>query len=216
MPDITFQGPAGRIEGKYFQSQNPNAPIALVMHSHPQQGGTMNNQVTYRLFESFARCGFSVLRFNFRGVCNSEGEFNNGVGELADAAAALDWLHARHTHTPAIWVAGFSFGSWIMLQLLMRRPDIYRFIAVSTPVSAYDHSFLSPCPTSGLFLSGTADEMTPSQDIEELLKKTRRQKNAKIHYSTVKDADHFYENQQDQLSQTICQYIMSNRENVPS
>ena len=82
MPDITFQGPEGRIEGKYFQAADPTAPIALVMHPHPQHGGTMNNKVTYRMFESFARCGFSVLRFNFRGVGNSEGIFDNGVGEI--------------------------------------------------------------------------------------------------------------------------------------
>ena len=214
MPDITFNGPEGRIEGKYYQGKAPNAPIALVLHPHPQHGGTMNNKVTYRMFESFARCGFSVLRFNFRGVGNSEGEFDNGVGELNDAAAALDWLHAQNPSAQQIWVSGFSFGSWIMLQLLMRRPDIHRFIATSPPVGMYDHGFLSPCPTSGLFLVGTQDEVTPHTDIENLLKKTSRQKDVKLHYSTIEGADHFYVNQQDELSRKLCQYITSNMENA--
>lgn len=212
MPDITFNGPAGRIEGKYFQNPKPNAPIALIMHPHPQHGGTMNNKVTYRAFESFVRCGFSVLRFNFRGVGNSEGEFDNGVGELADAAAALDWLHAQSPSTKNIWICGFSFGSWIMLQLLMRRPDVHRFVSISAPAGMYDHSFLSPCPASGLFLCGTSDEITPHADLEELLKNTARQKGVKLHYSKVEGADHFYTQHQDEFSKTLCQYIISNSE----
>jgi alpha/beta superfamily hydrolase len=150
MPDITFQGPAGRLEGKYFAQKNNESPIAVILHPHPLHGGTMNNKVTYRLFETFVRQGFSVLRFNFRGVGNSEGTFDNGVGELSDAAAALDWLHAQHQHSPEIWLAGFSFGSWITLQMLMRRPDLKRFVAVAPPMGLYDYKFISQCHKSGL------------------------------------------------------------------
>lgn len=212
MPDITFNGPEGRIEGKFFQSKDPTAPIALVMHPHPQHGGNMNNKVSYRVFESFARCGFSVLRFNFRGVGNSEGEFDNGVGELSDAAAALDWLHAQCPQARSIWISGFSFGAWICMQLLMRRPDVKRFVAVSPPAGMYDFSFLSPCPASGFVTCGTNDDITPHNDIEELLKKTTRQKGSKLFYSRVEGADHFYTNHQDQLSNLLCKYIMKNQD----
>jgi alpha/beta superfamily hydrolase len=210
MPDVTFHGPAGRLEGKYFPAKDPTAPIALIMHPHPQHGGTMHNKVAYRAFESFARCGFSVLRFNFRGVGNSEGEFDNGIGELTDAAAALDWLHAQHGHTRGIWICGFSFGAWITLQLLMRRPDVKRFIAISPAAGSYDFSFLSPCPTSGFILCGTNDEITPHEEVEDLLKKTSRQPGAKLHYTTILGADHFYTNHQDELGKRLCQYIVSN------
>ena len=216
MPDVTFNGPEGRIEGKYFQAKDKKAPIALIMHPHPQHGGTMNNKVTYRLFESFVRCGFSVLRFNFRGVGNSQGEFDNGVGELGDAASALDWLHAQNPGTKQIWIAGFSFGSWITLQLLMRRPDVKRFVAVSPPAAMYDFSFLSPCPSSGFVMVGDSDEITPAEDIETLLKKTTRQKGAAIHYSKVAGADHFYTEQQDELSKLLVQYIRSNLDSEPA
>ena len=212
MPDVTFNGPAGRIEGKYFQSQDSKAPVALVLHPHPQHGGTMNNKVAYRIYESFAKCGFSVLRFNFRGVGKSEGEFDHGIGELSDAAAALDWLQAQNPNNGGIWMGGFSFGSWIMLQLLMRRPDVKRFIAVSTPSGRYDHNFLSPCPSSGLFLVGTNDEITPYHEVEDILKKTTRQKGTNLHYAKVQGADHFYTDYQEQLAQTLCQYINSNLE----
>ena len=216
MPDITFNGPAGRIEGKYYQAQQPNAPIALVMHPHPLHGGTMNNKVTYRIYESFARCGFSVLRFNFRGVGNSEGEWDNGIGELADAAAALDWLHTQNPHASGIWISGFSFGAWITMQLLMRRPDVSQFIAVAPPVGSHDFSFFSPCPSSGLILLGTEDELVSTDSVETMLKKTQRQKEVKIHYCKVPNADHFFTEHQDQLSKVLCQYIVSNLKKVPS
>ncbi|MDD9911979.1 MAG: alpha/beta hydrolase [Alphaproteobacteria bacterium] len=218
MPDVTFNGPEGRIEAKFFQQKDPTAPIAVVMHPHPLHGGTMNNKVTYRIFETFVRCGFTVLRFNFRGVGNSESSYDNGVGELSDAAAALDWLHSQNPHAREIWIAGFSFGAWITMQLLMRRPDVKRFIAVSPPASNYDFSFFSPCPTSGLVTVGTADEITPADDIEALLKKTTRQKGVKIHFAKIPGADHFYVQQQDDLGKLLTNYIVQNSgaENTPA
>ena len=92
MPEVIFNGPEGRLEGRYQHNTSPNAPIALILHPHPQQGGTMSNKVVYSLYQVFARRGFSVLRFNFRGVGRSQGSYDRGEGELSDAASALDWL----------------------------------------------------------------------------------------------------------------------------
>ncbi len=210
MPDVLFNGSEGRIEAKFFQQKDPTAPIALVMHPHPLHGGTMNNKVTYRLFESFVKCGFSALRFNFRGVGNSEGQYDNGVGELADAATALDWLHAQCPHAREIWISGFSFGAWITMQLLMRRPDVARFIALSPPASNYDFTFFSPCPTSGMLVVGTHDEIMPAAHTEQLLRQTTRQKGVHINFYKVYGADHFYTQQQDELSQLLIKYITEN------
>ncbi|MGB0844714.1 MAG: alpha/beta hydrolase, partial [Alphaproteobacteria bacterium] len=98
MPDVIIAGPEGRIEGKYKHNPDDTSPIALIMHPHPQHGGTMNNKVCYTMYHAFADRGFSVLRFNFRGVGRSQGVYDRGEGELADAASALDWLQ---THNPA-------------------------------------------------------------------------------------------------------------------
>src|SRR3984893_12000890 len=92
MPDVIINGPEGRIEGRYHHARVPAAPMALVLHPHPQHGGTMNNKVVYTLYQCFVRRGFSTLRFNFRGVGRSQGSFDRGEGELSDAASALDWL----------------------------------------------------------------------------------------------------------------------------
>src|SRR3546814_2608257 len=104
-------------------SSDLGAPIAVLLHPHPLHGGTMNNRVVLNMFHAFTRRGFSVLRFNFRGVGRSQGRFARGEGELADAAAALDWLQAVNTDAPVAWVGGFSFGAWIGMQLLMRRSE---------------------------------------------------------------------------------------------
>ena len=93
MPDIILPGSAGRIEARYQRQKNPGAPMALVLHPHPQFGGTMNNPLVYDLFHMFHGLGCTTVRFNFRGVGRSQGSFDNGAGELSDAAAILDWMN---------------------------------------------------------------------------------------------------------------------------
>ena len=146
--EIFIPGPAGRLEAKYYKSKKNTSPIALVLQPHPQYGGTMNNKVVVDTFHTFMDNDFSVCRVNFRGVGKSDGEFDNGQGELADAAAALDWLERENFDNSQCWISGFSFGSLISMQLLMRRPEINRFIAISPQPNVYDFSFLSPCPSS--------------------------------------------------------------------
>ena len=141
--EIFIPGPAGRLEAKYYKSKKSTSPVALVLQPHPQYGGTMNNKVVVETFHTFMDNDFSVCRVNFRGVGKSDGEFDNGQGELADAAAALDWLERENFDNSQCWVSGFSFGSLIAMQLLMRRPEINRFIAISPQPNVYDFSSFS-------------------------------------------------------------------------
>lgn len=207
MADIIFKGPEGRIEGKYIQSDNPNAPAALVLHPHPLHGGTMNNKVVYNLYQSFVENNFSVLRINFRGVGRSEGTFDNGIGELTDAATALDWLQLQNYNTNNFWIAGFSFGSWIGMQLLMRRPELQGFISISPPVNKYDFSFLSPCPAPGLILQGDQDSVVPEDAVDTLVKKLERQRGTDIDYRVIAGADHFFRTKIDELKENVSEYI---------
>ena len=92
MPEVILNGPHGRIECRYHSGQSPDSPIALILHPEPNKGGSMNNKVSYGMYHEFRNRGFSVLRFNFRGVGRSEGIYEGGEGELADAAAVLDWI----------------------------------------------------------------------------------------------------------------------------
>ncbi|MDM7459048.1 MAG: alpha/beta hydrolase [Paracoccus sp. (in: a-proteobacteria)] len=193
MPELIFPGPEGRLEGRYHpQPGKPDAPIAIVLHPHPQYGGTMNNRVVYNLHYAFHRLGFTVMRFNFRGVGRSQGEFDQGIGELSDAASALDYLQSMNPNSKHCWVAGFSFGAWIGMQLLMRRPEITGFISVAPPANMYDFSFLAPCPSSGLIVNGTADRVAPPKDTQNLVAKLREQKGITITHEEIDGADHFF------------------------
>jgi alpha/beta superfamily hydrolase len=192
MPEVMINGPVGRLEGRYSHSKTPNAPLAIVLHPHPEHGGTMNNKLTYYMFQTFVERGFSVLRFNFRGVGNSQGEHDKGEGELSDAASALDWMQDLNKNAPYVWVAGFSFGAWIGMQLLMRRPEVAGFISVAPPSNMYDFSFLAPCPTSGLILQGSQDTVVPHVNSEKLTERLRAQKGIDIDYRLVDGASHFF------------------------
>lgn len=192
MPELIFPGPEGRLEARYHPQPAPDAPIAIVLHPNPQYGGTMNNRVVYNLHYAFHRMGFTVMRFNFRGVGRSQGEFDQGVGELSDAASALDYLQAMNPNSKHCWVAGFSFGAWIGMQLLMRRPEITGFISVAPPANMYDFSFLAPCPASGLIINGTADRVAAPKDTAVLVAKLREQKGITVSHELIEGADHFF------------------------
>src|SRR5262250_2839184 len=172
MPEVIMNGPEGRLEGRYQHGKLTNAPIALMLHPHPQHGGTMNNKVIYTLYHGFARRGYSVLRFNFRGVGRSQGRFDRGEGELSDAASALDWLQAHNPNATACWVSSF--------------------IAISPPANMYDFSFLAPCPSSGLVIQGDEDDIVPAESVNKLIQKLSNQRDITIDYRMVQGANHFF------------------------
>ncbi|MEL6688525.1 MAG: CocE/NonD family hydrolase, partial [Pseudomonadota bacterium] len=94
MPEVIFAGPEGRLEGRYHPSDDPAAPCALILSPHPKAGGHMDHRIPVAMYEQYKRRGFSVLRFNFRGIGRSMGTYDNGQGELQDAAYALDWMQS--------------------------------------------------------------------------------------------------------------------------
>ena len=210
--EVFIPGPAGRLEAKYFKSKKNTSPIALVLHPHPQYGGTMNNSVVAETFNTFMDNNFSVCRFNFRGVGKSDGEFDNGQGELADAAAALDWIERENFDNSHCWIAGFSFGALIAMQLLMRRPEINRFIAISPQPNTFDFSFLSPCPTSGIIIHGKNDELVPEENIFELTKRLSSQKGIKVDLKSISDANHFFSKNIDNLISSLNEYLKKETE----
>ena len=207
MPDVIINGPEGRIEARYHHARGGTAPMAVVLHPHPLHGGTMNNKVVYTLYQCFVRRGFSTLRFNFRGVGRSQGSFDRGEGELSDAASALDWLQTYNSNAQFCWIAGFSFGAWIGMQLLMRRPEIDGFICVAPPANLYDFSFLAPCPSSGLMVNGDKDRVVPSASVAELSVKTKVQKGVKIEHAIVPDANHFFQDRIEDLIKVVGTYL---------
>lgn len=196
MPDVMITGAAGRLEGRYTHAKTPGAPVALILHPNPQRGGTMNNKISYTLFQTFAERGFSTLRFNFRGVGRSQGEFSHGEGELSDAASALDWLQNVNPGASSVWVAGFSFGAWIGMQLLMRRPEIHSYVSIAPPANIYDFNFLAPCPNEGLIVQGDKDQVVNIESVQKLVDKLRDQRGPMgVDYRVIEGAGHFFNNE---------------------
>ena len=207
--DIFIPGPSGRLQAKYYKSEKKNPPIALVLHPHPQYGGTMNNRIIYETFNVYLKNGFSVVRINFRGVEKSDGIFDNGQGELSDAAASLDWIEKDNENYSQCWVSGFSFGSLISMQLIMRRPEVNKFIIISPQPNIFDFGFLAPCPSSGLVIYGDNDELVPQEYILNLKKRLDMQKNIEVKFSLLNNANHFFKNKEKEMISDIDKYIKS-------
>ena len=216
MPEVILTGGAGRIEGRYSPGKTSNAPVALILPSHPKAGGTMDYPVVAQLYLLFMQRGFATLRFNFRGVGRSQGEFDAGIGELSDAATALDWLQGNNPTASQCWIAGYGFGAYIGMQLLMRRPETDGFISVSPPANMYDFSFLAPCPASGLFLHGTNDTVTPPLEVDRVVAKLRTQKGIIIDYELVENATHFWGGQVDEVERRAAAYLDKRLEENPA
>lgn len=207
MPEVIINGPAGRIEGRYHQNANSKAPVALVLHPHPLHGGTMNNKIAYNLYKTFVNNGFSVLRINFRGVGKSEGKFDHGAGELLDATAVMNWLHDQNMESSDFWIAGFSFGAWIALQSVMRRPEVENYILIAPPASKYDFNFIVPCSSSGLIVQGEKDDISKEQDTAKLAERLSTRNSVEISYKVIEGADHFFKDQMNELIAAIDNHI---------
>ena len=208
--EIFIAGPSGRLQAIYYKNKKQGSPVALVLQPHPQYGGTMNNRIVHETYNCFYKNGFSIIRINFRGVEKSDGIFDNGQGELSDAAAALDWIEKENPGFSQCWVSGFSFGSLICMQLIMRRPEVNRFIAISHQPNVYDFTFLAPCPAPGLITYGQNDELVPEESISNFKKRLNRQQNIEVKFEPINNANHFYKKKEKELSNTINDYIKRN------
>lgn len=191
-----FQGPAGRLQGLYRPFKAPNAAV-LVCHPHPQFGGTMHNKVVYWMARAFESLDCSVLRFNFRGVDQSEGHWDEGAGEAEDAAAALDWLHDGHPGVP-LWLAGFSFGSYAGLKAARHDARVGRLFAVAPAVNLWDFSFMQGDIRPLTVVAGTADTIVPYPAIAAA---TRLQRGAQLH--SITDAGHFFDAHRKELAAAL-------------
>ena len=145
------------------------------------------------------------MRFNFRGIGKSQGQFDHGIGELSDAASALDYLQLHVPNARSCWVAGFSFGAWIAMQLLMRRPEVKGFIAVSPPAKTYDFNF-STMPLVRNVNKWNPRQVVQPDDVLELANKLKQQKGIEITHQEVEGANHFFEPGMDKMLSNVEDY----------
>jgi len=190
---LFIDGPTGRLEALLNAGTANASHAALVAHPHPLYGGTMHNKVVYHAAKALNSFGLPVLRFNFRGAGMSEGEHDQGHGEVDDIRAALAWLKSEY-HLPIIF-AGFSFGASTGLRATCPDPDVKFLISLGTPVAAegraYAYRFLSECSKPKLFVSGDHDQYGPLKELERVFNSAAEPKK----FIIVPNADHFFEGQ---------------------
>ncbi|MFQ5581893.1 MAG: alpha/beta hydrolase [Mariprofundaceae bacterium] len=193
---LFIDGPTGRLQALY-QPGEAGKPAIVVCHPHPQHGGTMRNKVVYWIGRAFEDMGCSVLRFNFRGVEQSDGAWDEGRGEAYDALASLDWLHGRHADSP-LWLAGFSFGCYAGLQAAREDKRVAQMFAVAPAVNHWDFSFMYGETRALVVVQGTDDEIVPFMDVAAWAK---GQPNCCFH--AIEGAGHFFLQHMEQMKTSL-------------
>jgi uncharacterized protein len=197
-----IDGPAGRLEALLNAGAEKATYAALVCHPHPIYGGTLHNKVVFHAMKALNSLGFPVLRFNFRGAGLSQGDHDQGAGEVEDVRAALDWL-VREFRLPLIF-AGFSFGAAIGLQAACPDERVKAAIALGLPVAAiddrsYEFSFLGNCSKPKLFVSVARDQFGPRARLEQLVSSLPEPKKLVL----IEGADHFFEGRLREMREAI-------------
>jgi alpha/beta superfamily hydrolase len=162
---VLLPGPAGALEVAVDLPAAHEARRGLVVlcHPNPPEGGTMHNKVVTMTARTLVELGLTVLRFNFRGVGQSEGAFDNGRGEVLDLLAVARWAAAKNADD-ALWLGGFSFGSWVALQAARQLP-VQQMISIAPPVGLRDFTGVLPPPCPWLMIQGESDEIVSAEAV---------------------------------------------------
>lgn len=195
-------GPAGRLQAVLeTPSAGEPAGTAVVCHPHPQHGGTMHNKVAHTLARAFVRLGFVTLRFNFRGTEESEGHFDEGVGELDDALAAIDWMKHRAPDSP-LWLAGFSFGAAIAVRAAAAR-EVEGLVSVAPAVARFAPGLEKQPSCPWLIVQGDKDELVAVDEIIEWVNGL----DAGPELLIMSEAEHFFHGRLIDLRQVVTTFV---------
>ena len=185
-------------------TEGPIRAAVVFAHPHPQFGGTMHTKAVFQGAKGLARIGCAVLRFNFRGVGASEGEFDRGEGEKEDFRAALDYMAARYPGAP-LWAAGFSFGSWIALEVGALEPRVSALIGIAPPVVTsvsgqdYDFTISAASTKPKFFVQGEADEVCPLEGMWKFYGSLEEPKELVV----IDGADHLFEGKTREVGEAL-------------
>lgn len=162
---LLLSGPSGNLQAMLELPAllTDSTPIALICHPHPPDGGSMTNKVVSTLAKAFVESGLCALRFNFRGVGQSEGHYDGGPGELEDALAVASWIKQQRPSAP-LALAGFSFGAWVAL---LAAPSVSPrlMVSIAPPVGFRDFSSVPSPACPWLAVQGLADEIVPADEV---------------------------------------------------
>ena len=199
---LFIDGPVGHLQAilELSPDQTPVGNV-VVCHPHPQHGGTMHNKVAHTLARAFVHVGFAALRFNFRGTEQSEGEYDEGVGELDDALAAITWMRLRNPGMP-LWVAGFSFGAAIAVKAAVTT-DVDGLISVAPAITRFASGLDRQPECPWLIIQGDQDELV---DIDETVAWVDGL-NPGPELLIIPNAEHFFHGKLIDLREAVAEFI---------
>ena len=162
---VLIPGPAGTLELMIDLPEpgQERAGVAVVCHPNPPDGGTLHNKVVTMAARALSELGLAAVRFNFRGVGQSQGSFDQGRGETLDLLAVTDWVRKQRPND-ALWLAGFSFGSWVALQGARHLP-VKQMISIAPPVGLRECAGVLPPPCPWLGVQGEIDDIVDPQAV---------------------------------------------------
>ena len=193
--------PTGGInaEGLVERGQANGLHAAVVIaHPHPQHGGTMHTKVIFQSAKAFSRIGCAVLRFNFRGVGTSAGSFADGVGEMDDFRAALDFMQGRYPGVP-LWAVGMSFGSWIALTAGASDPRVSTLVGIAPPLARYDFESVRLSEKPKFFIQGERDDLCPLKEMQAFYARAADPKELVV----IDAADHLFDGKLVEVTEAI-------------
>jgi len=193
---------SGRYELEAYWQPGTLKKGVVITHPHPQYGGSMRNPVVERVQNAYAQHGYATLRFNFRGVGSSQGDYDNGVGEQDDARAAIAYVNQRNV--TSVDMAGYSFGAWVNAGVAAaKRTSIESMLMVSPPVGLIEFENINALSCLNLIVTGSRDDIAPASRIRELLPTW----NPDVQFEVIDGCDHFYIGYLEKLQSILTSFL---------
>jgi uncharacterized protein len=197
-----LDGPAGRLEARIDEPATPPRAVAVVAPPHPELGGTLHDRVVYHATQGLTRAGCAVVRFTFRGAGASDGTFTGGPGEREDFRAAVDAAAARYPDVP-VWAVGYSFGSWIALDVGAADPRVTRLVAIAPPVSSYDFDAAVRAGKPVFLVHGERDQLCPLKAVQRFYGTLAEPRELVV----IDSADHVFDGHVSEIADTIADLL---------
>jgi len=197
---VFITGTTVTLEGQYQAGEGPGGVV--ISHPHPLYGGEMDNNVVWTAARAFQSRGWATLRFNFRGVGRSTGEYGEGLAEAEDVDQALAWLTER-TSAPHVLV-GYSFGAAVTARALLAGLAPDAAILISPPIAFMDLTFLPRVPGVRLIVAGDRDAFCPLNLLQGVM--ANWQHGAPPALKIVPQTDHFYGGSEDKLMDILREF----------
>jgi alpha/beta superfamily hydrolase len=205
--EVFFNSQGLRLEGVIsFPTGSDRCPGAIICHPHPQYGGDLYNNVVTGVTQGLVEKGFAALRFNFRGVGRSEGNFDNGVGEVEDVRGAIDFLAGSNApEIEKLYLVGYSFGAWVGLQAALNEERVKSIVGISPPTSIFDFKFLQSSRLPKLIIFGDKDFFSPYETTVSLFSSLPEPKRMEI----IPGADHFMLGREAEVAEKVSGFLSS-------